>query len=493
MQKQDNITPIFDDLDVTSLTLSTFIVGNLKFNNYYENTEYHDKPNSFFNIFDFNQDNNTNYINLIIPSSSNTRDNYFLRIENVNNNEKEERIKAINTFNEIYEFVKTLKLPLSLSVPKINDVKYAHSDDQRVIRINLTKLFYDKQIETYPNNPHPNVKYSLRNIEFTNNYADNLNDDIKLKQKIVKTFGQSFCSPQLKQPLCSTSLFITKTEFISNAVTFHDKIEEIKKESDTEIQYQKMQKFLMAQTNLLYFYILLNNEKQIVSFDSHYNNIMILSDDYKVALIDFKQYYKTSEIVNDIDINTPNSSFQNSNTAFVQYLKNNNIYDILFEDEEQPDKRRKSDNETDQIKINREINPEIKPEIKNGIICLLFAEYYAHHKICKSTFCTSLLDSHLINLLKDPFNTNDNISNDILKLLNDLYDKNINSYVKCNSEILNYIMGYEKTIIGGKNIGYHKIKHTKKQIKKRTKKRTKKQIKKQTKKQTKKHKNHIKS
>jgi hypothetical protein len=472
MQEVD-INQIFNNLALEELTLSTFIVGNEKFNNYYTDKNYHDEATSFNNIFGFNLNNNTdtNYINLITPSkpSSSPTTNYFLRIENVNELEKNERVKSIRTFNEIYNFVETLKLSLSVSVPvpEINIVEYAYSNDPKTVSRSLKKLFCTQ------NNTQTGVTYPLCDINLDTKY-DKICLIDGIKQKIVTKFGKSF-KLLFQTSTCSTSLFIAKTKYISDAVTFHDKIEEIKNISNPRelqnqaMQNQAMQNFLMAQTNLLYFYILLNNEKQIVSFDSHYNNIMILPD-YKVALIDFKQYYKTSEseIIYDI---TKNPSFKDANTIFVQYLKKNQIDDILFDDEKQPGKRRKIDNETEQIKIN--------PDIKNDIICLLFAEYYAHHKTCNLPFCTSLLDSHLINLLKDPFNTNDNFTDNIL-LLNNLYTTHNNSYVECNSRILTYIRdgmdGLEtpRGARGGKNVRYRKKKQSKKRTKKQSKKRTKK-------------------
>jgi len=473
MQEEEvDINQIFNNLAVEKLTLSTFIVGNEKFNNYYTDKNYYDEPTSSNNILGFNLNNNTdtNYINLIIPSkpSSSPTTNYFLRIENINQLEKEKRVQAIKTFNEIYNFVETLKP--SVPVPEINIVEYAYSDDATTVNRSLKKLFCTQ------NNTQTGVRYPLRDINLDTKYDKNCLIDNNIKQIITK-FGESLLNPNTKNQ--STSLFIAKTKYISDAVTFHDKIEEINYISNPrELQNQAMQNqamqnqaienFLMAQTNLLYFYILLNNEKQIVSFDSHYNNIMILPD-YKVALIDFKQYYKTSEIINDIINNkTKNSSFQHANTIFVQYLRNKRIYNMLFDDEEQPGKRRKIDNDTtEQIKIKR--------KIKNDIICLLFAEYYAYHKTCSLSFCTSILDLHLINLLKGPFNSNDNFTDNILILLINLYITPNNSYVECNSKILTYIMEARtprggRGARGGKNVRSRKKKHSKKRTKKRTKK-----------------------
>lgn len=388
---------ILKNLNLESPVLSTFIVDNEKFNNYYENIFFHDvvpsKTSLFFNIFNTNKPTpSIYYINLIIPSSI-SDDQYFLRIENISDIVKDERISSINIFNdEIYDFVSHDN---RFSNILINPVKFAFSNNVMTVCKNLTTIFFIKNSNSESDTKN---RFEYRELKLTEYYKNNrhqfcdnetceseekdidkhiLTDEIK--KAIVKTFWDSFKRENRFSTEYPTFLFITKSKFYSDAVTFNDKIEYIKILEEPKRENEKM-KFLQAQTNLLYFYICLNNEKQIVSCDSHYNNIMILIN-YTIALIDNKQYLK---------VNLENS----------QYIKNDAIDNFIT----------LLTTTYNTINIIESINASTDQQQKTAnIIYLLFCEFYANiQRDSVSLKPNSVDELYLIELLKNPFEEDKN-------------------------------------------------------------------------------------
>uniref|UniRef100_A0A6C0DLA1 Uncharacterized protein n=1 Tax=viral metagenome TaxID=1070528 RepID=A0A6C0DLA1_9ZZZZ len=277
------------------------------------------------------------------------------------------------------------------------------------------------------------------------------------KKYIVRTFWSSFKREYRSYEEYPSYLFITKSKFYPDAVTFNDEIENIKKNSDETNPENKETSFLHAQIELLYFYISLNNEKQIVSLDSHYNNIMILLN-YNIALIDNKQYLK---------VNLENSQYINDVVIyyFINLLINtyNSLYYILL----------------------NALNTNQKQKTKN-IIYLLFCEFYANTQRDSLPLKSDSVDElYLIELLKNPFEEDkDKEYNKFDYILSNMPDIPINETNWIIDNIINELLNRKRN---------HQEEGGKKRTKKRTKKRNqsnrqrkKQQIKKQKRKRSRK-------